>query len=78
MPARGCGTRGTDFDRAHQHLAQIVVWNVDNRTGLEFARDDRGKYLLEEVRSLLKPSRRPLSLFQPDCDAGLLGVKGCT
>ncbi|MGY3677449.1 NUDIX hydrolase [Streptomyces sp. TE33382] len=33
----------------HFYLAQIVTWNFGDRTGPEFARDDRGEYLLEEV-----------------------------
>ncbi|MEW1913978.1 NUDIX domain-containing protein [Kitasatospora sp. NPDC085895] len=33
----------------HFYTARITSWNFDNRTGLEFRRDDRGEYLLEEV-----------------------------
>ncbi|GAA0290386.1 hypothetical protein GCM10010302_31160 [Streptomyces polychromogenes] len=31
------------------YLARVGTWNFDDRTGPEFARDDRGEYLLEEV-----------------------------
>ncbi|MFI6417145.1 NUDIX domain-containing protein [Streptomyces sp. NPDC050842] len=31
------------------YLARIDTWDFENRTGPEFARTDRGEYLLEEV-----------------------------
>ncbi|MEU5833076.1 NUDIX domain-containing protein [Streptomyces diacarni] len=30
-------------------LARIGTWNFDDRTGLEFQRDDRGEYILDGV-----------------------------
>ncbi|MFE5711468.1 NUDIX domain-containing protein [Streptomyces sp. NPDC056501] len=31
------------------YLARIATWDFENRTGPEFARTDRGEYILEEV-----------------------------
>ncbi|MFD7626553.1 NUDIX domain-containing protein [Streptomyces sp. NPDC059851] len=31
------------------YLARVRTWNFANRTGPEFARDDRGEYILEEI-----------------------------
>ncbi|MFE1774318.1 NUDIX domain-containing protein [Streptomyces sp. NPDC059008] len=31
------------------YLARVSTWNFADRTGLEFQRDDRGEYILEEI-----------------------------
>ncbi|GAA1110799.1 NUDIX hydrolase [Kitasatospora arboriphila] len=33
----------------YYYLARIEKWDFDNRTGPEFARTDRGEYILEEI-----------------------------
>ncbi|MGW7102860.1 NUDIX domain-containing protein [Streptomyces sp. NPDC054838] len=55
----------------HFYTAQIVVWNFDDRTGPEFARDDRGEYLLEEV-SLTAEAVEALNLMPPQIKDALL------
>ncbi|MEU7182511.1 MULTISPECIES: NUDIX hydrolase [Streptomyces] len=39
----------SDSEQQHIYLARIEKWNFDERSGPEFARDDRGEYQLEEI-----------------------------
>ncbi|MFJ6722480.1 NUDIX domain-containing protein [Streptomyces sp. NPDC091259] len=55
----------------HFYVAQIVVWNFDDRTGPEFARDDRGEYRLEEV-PLAVEAVEALNLMPPQIKDALL------
>ncbi|MFJ8443112.1 NUDIX domain-containing protein [Kitasatospora griseola] len=55
----------------HFYTARIVAWNFDDRTGPEFARDDRGEYLLEEV-PLTADALGALNLMPPQIRTALL------
>ncbi|MEU3316927.1 NUDIX domain-containing protein [Streptomyces sp. NPDC006662] len=55
----------------HFYTAQIAEWNFEDRTGPEFARDDRGNYLLEEV-PLTAEAIEALNLMPPQIKDTLL------
>ncbi|MFJ1792335.1 NUDIX domain-containing protein [Kitasatospora griseola] len=55
----------------HFYTARIVAWNFDDRTGPEFARDDRGEYLLDEV-PLTADALGALNLMPPQIRTALL------
>ncbi|WP_327378829.1 NUDIX domain-containing protein (plasmid) [Streptomyces sp. NBC_01216] len=42
-------TENTKGEKEFFYLARIDTWDFENRTGPEFARTDRGEYILEEV-----------------------------
>lgn len=42
-------TQNARGEKEYFYLARIDTWDFDSRTGPEFARTDRGEYLLEEV-----------------------------
>ncbi|MFI1648235.1 NUDIX domain-containing protein [Streptomyces avidinii] len=66
-----CQLENGKGETEHFYLAQIVVWNFDDRTGPEFARDDRGEYLLEEV-PLTAEAIEALNLMPPQVKYALL------
>ncbi|MEV7122926.1 NUDIX domain-containing protein [Kitasatospora griseola] len=55
----------------HFYTARIAAWNFDDRTGPEFARDDRGAYLLQEV-PLTADALGALNLMPPQIRTALL------
>ncbi|MER5757790.1 NUDIX domain-containing protein [Streptomyces sp. NPDC002082] len=66
-----CQLENDKGETEHFYLARIVVWNFDDRTGPEFAYDDRGEYLLEEV-PLTVEAVDALNLMPPQIKDALL------
>ncbi|MEU7073987.1 NUDIX domain-containing protein [Streptomyces narbonensis] len=66
-----CRLENDKGETEHFYLAQIAVWNFDDRTGPEFQRDDRGEYLLEEV-PLAAEAIEALNLMPPQIKDALL------
>lgn len=66
-----CQLENDKGETEHFYLVLIAVWNFDDRTGPEFARDDRGKYLLEEV-PLTVEAVEALNLMPPQVKDALL------
>jgi 8-oxo-dGTP pyrophosphatase MutT (NUDIX family) len=57
----------------HFYTADITTWNFDDRSGPEFARGDRGEYLLEEV-PLTVDAVSALNLMPPEIKTALLAA----
>ncbi|MFG2334084.1 NUDIX domain-containing protein [Streptomyces sp. NPDC048604] len=66
-----CQLENDKGETEHFYLAQIAAWNFDDRTGPEFTRDDRGKYLLQEV-PLTAEAVEALNLMPPQVKEALL------
>jgi 8-oxo-dGTP pyrophosphatase MutT (NUDIX family) len=66
-----CQLENDRGETEHFYLARIVEWNFDDRTGPEFARDDRGEYRLEEV-PLTAEAIEALNLMPPQIKDELL------
>lgn len=66
-----CQLENDKGETEHFYLAQAVVWNFDDRTGPEFARDDRGEYLLQEV-PLTVEAVEAMNLMPPQVKDALL------
>ena len=57
------------------YLAHVHSWNFEDRSGPEFQRDDRGKYVLEEV-PLTTEAIGGLNLLPPQMKTFLVEVLG--
>lgn len=66
-----CEMENDKGETEHFYLAQVAVWNFDDRTGPEFQRDDHGEYLLEEV-PLTAEAIEGLNLMPPQIKDALL------